>query len=127
MASSSSASEIVIPDRKLVYQGMELFRQGNIEGSIQKFDLSIPNSPEVKSYLWQRGISYYYANQFDLASKQFREDVLLSPLDVEEIVWDIACLLQLDSSKPKTFPQPNMLSLPPGKKDKRPIMVSSIT
>jgi hypothetical protein len=100
---------------------MELFRQGDVQGSIDKFDRSIP-TPTAKAYLWQRGISYYYANKFDLASRQFRDDVLLSPLDVEEIVWDIASLLRSDETK--TFPQPTMLSLPPGKKDKRPIMVS---
>jgi hypothetical protein len=112
----------VIPDRQLVYQGMEAYRNGDIKGSIAKFDASVPaGSP---AYLWQRGISYYYNEDFALGSKQFRDDVLRSPLDVEEIVWDIACLLRMTSgSADSSFPPPNMLSLPSGKRDRRPIMV----
>lgn len=106
-----------LPSRQLVADGMQLFREGDVEGSIRKFDGSVP--PGSKAYLWQRGLSYYYADEFEKGSQQFRDDVLRSPLDVEEIVWDIACLLRMDP----TFPAPNMMSLPPGKKDRRPIMV----
>ena len=66
-----------------------------------------------------RDRSYYYNDEFAKGSKQFRDDVLRSPLDVEEIVWDIACLLRMDSSK---FPHPDQMSLPKGKTDRRPIM-----
>jgi hypothetical protein len=103
-----------------VAQGMELFRQGDVLGSIAKFDASVP--PGSNAYLWQRGISYYYAGEFAKGSQQFRDDVLRSPLDVEEIVWDIACLLRMENSK---FPVPTMMSLPPGKMDRRPIMVNT--
>jgi hypothetical protein len=66
---------------------MELFRQGDISGSIEKFNASVP--PGVsKPYLWQRGISFYYYVEFQQGSQQFRDDVERSPLDVEEIVWD---------------------------------------
>jgi hypothetical protein len=107
-----------VSSRQMVFQGTELFRQGDVKGSIQKFDNSVP--PGSNAYLWQRGISYYYADEFGKGSQQFRDDVLRSPLDVEEIVWDIACLLRMD---PTTFPPPTMMSLPPGKKDRRLIMV----
>ena len=116
--SLASTSLDAIPDRQLVYQGMDAFRQGKVAESIAKFDASVP--PGSRAYLWQRGISYYYNDQFALGSQQFQDDVLRSPLDVEEIVWDIACLLRMDNSK---FPPPGMMSLPPGKKDRRPIMV----
>ncbi len=106
------------PSRQKVAEGMELFRRGDIQGSIEKFDSSVP--PDSKAYLWQRGLSYYYADEFEKGSQQFRDDVLRSPLDVEEIVWDIACLLRMDP----TFPPPMMMSLPPGKTDRRPIMVN---
>lgn len=106
------------PSRQFVSDGMELFRHGDVKGSIEKFDKSVP--PGSKAYLWQRGLSYYYADDFEKGSQQFRDDVLRSPLDVEEIVWDIACLLRMN---PTTFPPPTMMSLPPGKMDRRPIMV----
>jgi hypothetical protein len=114
-----SSSPDSLPNRQLlVFQGMEAFRQGKISESIAKFDASVVSGS--KAYLWQRGISYYYNEQFSLASQQFKDDVLQSPLDVEEIVWDIACLLRMDNS---IFPPRDMMSLPPGKKDPRPIMV----
>ena len=108
-----------IPSRQKVAEGMERFRRGDIQGSIASFDSSV--SPGSQAYLWQRGISYYYANEFAKGSQQFRDDVLRSPLDVEEIVWDIACLLRMDP----TFPPPSMMSLPPGRTDRRPIMVNA--
>ena len=138
---------VVTPDRRLVVEGMDAFRNGDIQGSIEKFDSSIPPTfrtdnndvtvtTGVKAYLWQRGISYYYADQFENGSRQFRDDVLQSPLDVEEIVWDAACLMRLQQQQQQqennksgttndfkvTVPPPNMLSLPPGKQDRRPIM-----
>ena len=106
-----------LPSQQMVAEGMELFRQGDVNGSIRKFDSSVPEGS--KAYLWQRGLSYYYADEFRKGSQQFRDDVLRSPLDVEEIVWDIACLLRMDPA----FPPPTMMSLPTGKKDRRPIMV----
>ena len=109
----------VTPSYKYVAEGMELFRQGDVQGSIKCFDASV--TPGSKAYLWQRGLSYYYADEFAKGSQQFKDDVLRSPLDVEEIVWDIACLLRMD---PNTFPPTNMMSLPPGRTDRRPIMVS---
>ena len=110
---------VSLSSRQYILQGMEQFRQGDVVGSIESFDASVP--PGVtKPYLWQRGISYYYVDEFTKASQQFRDDVLQSPLDVEEIVWDIACLTRIDNSK---FPPSNKLSLPIGKQDRRPIMV----
>ena len=114
---SMATNNDVIPSRQFIFEGMEAFRQGDVVKSIEKFDASVP--PGTSAYLWQRGLSYYYNDEFEKGSKQFRDDVLRSPLDVEEIVWDIACLLRMDSSK---FPHPNQLSLPKGKKDRRPIM-----
>eukprot|EP00980_Cylindrotheca_fusiformis_P013925 scaffold3618_cov129-Cylindrotheca_fusiformis.AAC.25 len=113
----SMAGIEALSSRQLIYQGMDLFRQGDVQGSIDKFDASVPEGASV--YLWQRGLSYYYNDEFEKGSKQFRDDVLRSPLDVEEIVWDIACLLRMD---PSTFPPKKMMSLPPGKTDRRPIM-----
>jgi tetratricopeptide (TPR) repeat protein len=98
---------------------MQVFRQGDVAGSIELFDRAEAVDPTIRPYLWQRGLSYYYADRFREASDQFRYDVRVNPLDVEEIVWDIASLSRLD---PKSVPPPSMLSLPKGKKDRRRIM-----
>lgn len=109
---------------------MQAFRQGHIEESIAFFDKAEQAEPKLDPFLWQRGLSYYYANEFDKASAQFRRDVKVNPLDVEEIVWDIASQLRAahleDSSSSLAtttlFPLPNALSLPKGQSDRRPIM-----
>jgi hypothetical protein len=106
--------------REYIMQGTEQFRQGNVQGSIDSFN-EAGRQLGTRPYLWQRGISLYYTDEFAAASQQFRDDVLQSPLDVEEIVWDSACLARLYPDAP--FPPPNQLSLPAGKKDRRPIMV----
>jgi tetratricopeptide (TPR) repeat protein len=100
---------------------MEAFREGQVEKSIKLFDQAEAAEPRMDPYLWQRGLSYYYANDFEKASQQFRRDVSANPLDVEEIVWDIASQLRIS---PSEFPVPQAMSLPPLEKDRRPIMAS---
>mgnify|MGYP007080234259 CR=1 FL=1 len=55
---------------------------------------------------------------------KFRIDVKVNPLDVEEIVWDIASLSRLN---PNQLPPPSMMSLPQGRTDRRKIMVRGVT
>ena len=102
--------------RDNVAQGMQAFRQGKVEQSIQFFDAAQAAEPQYDLFLWQRGLSYYYANDFDKASQQFRRDVGVNPRDVEEIVWDIASQLRAGA----TFPVPSAMTLPAP--DRRPIM-----
>ena len=105
--------------RQLVAEGMRAFRTGDVPGSISFFDRAEVADASMRPYLWQRGISYYYDGQFQAGSDQFRFDVRVNPLDVEEIVWDIACLSRL---KPEEVPPSTMMALPTGKTDRRKIM-----
>mmetsp|Transcript_31354 Transcript_31354/g.44513 ORF Transcript_31354/g.44513 Transcript_31354/m.44513 type:complete len:221 (+) Transcript_31354:150-812(+) len=119
---SSSSSYANLSPRQLIAEGMKAFRDGNIDDSIDFFnraDRAVPDG-SLRPYLWQRGISFYYADLFRQGSDQFRFDVRVNPLDVEEIVWDIACLSRMNAD---TLPPPNMMALPKGKKDRRKIMV----
>lgn len=110
-----------ITARRLVFDGLEAFRGGNIPQSIELFDQAEETQgSSLTPFLWQRGISYYYNNEFEKASRQFRTDVRVNPSDVEEIVWDIASQLRL---RPDTFPVSSQLALPPGTRDRRRIMV----
>jgi hypothetical protein len=63
-----------ISPRQLVAQGMDAFRKGDVHGSIQLFDQADAMLPDgsLTPFLWQRGLSYYYADQFEVASKQAR-------------------------------------------------------
>ncbi|KAL7507027.1 hypothetical protein ACHAXN_004245 [Cyclotella atomus] len=120
LPSSIGSSESESP-RTLIRKGMQSFRDGDVSASLEYFDRAdnAVDDGSLKPYLWQRGISYYYLDQFRKGSDQFRLDVSVNPLDVEEIVWDIACLARID---PQSFPQPKQMTLPAGKKDRRKIM-----
>lgn len=117
----SNASALQASPRALVNAGMQAFREGKVKASIDLFDQADESVPDgsLRPFLWQRGISYYYNDDFQKGSDQFRFDVKVNPLDVEEIVWDIACLSRLD---PDDFPPPNRMSLPKDKQDRRRIM-----
>lgn len=119
--------------RDLVSTGMNKFKEGDLEGSISYFDAAERKNNQFSPYLWQRGISYYYLDEFEKGSKQFKLDVSVNPLDVEEIVWDIACLSRKlnSSAQPSSSSSPSkvefvqksdMMSLPKGLKDRRKIM-----
>ena len=115
--------------RQYIQNGMESFRNGDVSKSIEYFNAAEQNDKSITPYLWQRGLSYYYNQQYEKASQQFRIDVSVNPYDVEEIVWDVASQLQsyqnqnLEGTTETIFPIPNQLSLPPGSKDRRKIMV----
>lgn len=51
--------------------------------------------PSVKPYLWQRGLSLYYARRFADAAEQFRADVAVNPNDTEEAIWAYLAEAQL--------------------------------
>ena len=60
-------------------------------------------------------LNLYVFSYFE--STQFRYDVKVNPLDVEEIVWDIACQNRLKLQNPDY--NVNTISLPAGKTDRR--------
>ena len=99
---SSSATTTVSFEspRQLVSEGMKAFREGNVPESIVLFDradqAAVP-SGSLRPFLWQRGISYYYTDDFEKGSRQFRYDVQVNPLDVEERVGH--CLSSTTTSR----------------------------
>jgi tetratricopeptide (TPR) repeat protein len=126
MASFTQEQLEKIPPRKLIQLGMQYFKQGDIDGSIELFDKAEQIDNGMTPFLWQRGISYYYMDRFQEGSDQFRYDVKVNPLDVEEIVWDIACQYMIlnkdDASSSSSSEKLNKMSLPKGKTDRRKIM-----
>lgn len=125
-ASGNGATDgSAVSGRRLVFQGMEAFRAGQVTQSVGFFDEAAAAQPSIEPYLWQRGISLYYQDSFEDASRQFRTDVRVNPSDVEEIVWDIACLLRMNTTPAdsKKVPPVAAMALPAGKTDSRRIMV----
>ena len=117
-------TDIMTP-RQLVQVGEQSFKKGNVDESIALFDKAEQLNTNVTPYLWQRGISYYYAKDFEKGSRQFRLDVRVNPLDVEEIVWDIACQEQLKNKG--IIEKVEKLALPQGRTDRRKIMVRGLS
>ncbi|CAL5221290.1 g3456 [Coccomyxa viridis] len=72
---------------QLVQTGMRSFRRGDVAASVKEFDEAMRLDPELRPYLWQRGLSLFYAEQYEEAAKQFRDDVAVNPSDTEEAIW----------------------------------------
>ncbi|MEM7553018.1 MAG: hypothetical protein AAF378_02790 [Cyanobacteria bacterium P01_A01_bin.84] len=80
-----------------VMRGMLKFKMGEIYGSITDFDTAEKLEPTITPYLWQRGISYYYADKFAEGAKQFETDLQVNSKDIEETVWRYLCISRFHS------------------------------
>ncbi|HLO87614.1 MAG TPA: hypothetical protein VK203_21770 [Nostocaceae cyanobacterium] len=99
-----------------VRRGMVYFQLAKIEESIQDFDTAEKLDSRITPYLWQRGLSYYYAERFAQGAKQFEVDLTVNAQDVEETVWRYLCIARLSGVEKARN------SLLPVKNDPRKIM-----
>lgn len=74
-----------------VGRGMARFRSGRVSASVADFDRAIQLQPSLAPYMWQRGLSLYYADRFEEGATQFRKDVAVNPNDTEEAIWTFMC------------------------------------
>ena len=79
-----------------IHRGMERFRQGDIAGSLEQYSQAIERDPRIEPYLWQRGISQYYAGQFAAGRRQFELHQVVNPNDVENAAWHFLCIARVD-------------------------------
>jgi tetratricopeptide (TPR) repeat protein len=82
-----------------VQRGMMQFKLGRIAASIADFDQAEQLNPALTPYLWQRGLSYYYAARFADGARQFEVDLQVNAQDVEETVWRYLCQAQLQNAQ----------------------------
>ena len=75
---------------------MTAFEKGEVEESIKLFDAAEEADPRYATRLWQRGLSYYYADRFKDARKQFLMDVAENPNDTEEAVWHLLAMARTE-------------------------------
>lgn len=99
-----------------VRRGMAHFKLAHISESIQDFDMAERLDPRIQPYLWQRGLSYYYAQRFTEGAQQFEVDLQVNAQDVEETVWRYLCIAQAQGIAEARR------TLLPVKNDPRPIM-----
>ena len=102
----------------LISRGMTEFQRGNIEESIKDFDNVISIDSRYKPFLWQRGLSLYFAQRYDECASQFRGDVIVNPQDSEESIWTVICESKLPGGFARAQKTMPILPAP----DRRPIM-----
>lgn len=78
--------------KSLIDAGMGQFQSGEIKNSIASFEAAEKLDPTVSPYLWQLGISRYYAKQFEQGRKQFELHKRVNPNDVENATWHFLCV-----------------------------------
>jgi tetratricopeptide (TPR) repeat protein len=101
-----------------VQRGMMQFKLGRIAASIDDFDRAERIRPTITPYLWQRGLSYYYAARFADGARQFEVDLQVNAQDVEETVWRYLCQAQLRGAEAARQ------ELLPVRNDPRPVMAT---
>lgn len=79
-----------------VLRGSLYFRTGRIPESLADFDAAVEKAPELIPYLWQRGISQYYAKEYKKGAEQFVVHRTVNPNDVENAFWHFLCVAKTD-------------------------------
>lgn len=98
-------------------RGRERFRLAKIKESVTDLDQVVRLSPGRENQLWERGISLYYAGEFERGAKQFELYQTYHNADVENAAWRYLC--QAKASDLKTA-RKNLL---PIKGDERPVLM----
>ena len=75
-------------------RGESRFFKADIKGSIEDFDEVIRMDPSQDPYHWQRGLSYYYAEEYQKGKEQFERHQTVNSQDVENAVWHFLCAVR---------------------------------
>lgn len=88
-------------------RGEAYFKAAKIKESIVDFDAYLKDVPRQDPHHWQRGISYYYADEFKKGYEQFERHQTVNSNDVENAVWHFLCLARakgIEEAKKKLIP-----------------------
>jgi lipoprotein NlpI len=77
-------------------RGRANFCLGNIKKSVADFDKYVQLEPAAESRQWERGISYYYAGEYEKGAKQFELYQTYHNQDVENSTWRYLCVAAKD-------------------------------
>jgi len=80
----------------LYLRGCERLCVGDFAGSVADFDRYLAAEPNARARLWQRGIACYFAKKYEAGAKQFSAYQTFDGSDVENAVWHVLCLSQVD-------------------------------
>lgn len=98
---------------------MSAFASNKVEESVEIYDSIIRDDPRRKPYVWQRGLSLYYAGRYREGAEQFATDVAVNPNDTEEQIWHLLCLAKTEGVGSLDEARTQKLTVG---KDRRPVM-----
>ena len=81
---------------ELFREGVEAFFAAKPKESVAAFDQLLALAPDSKPQLWQRGLSLYYAGEFQEGREQFETHQTYNTNDVENAVWHFLCVARLE-------------------------------
>lgn len=74
-----------------------LFRLNRFEESVQDYNAAARFGwPHDEDSCWERGLAQYYAGAFRAAQKQFSGYHRVGPLDIENGLWRLLCIAEVD-------------------------------
>jgi lipoprotein NlpI len=89
-------SQVIARDASLsdawYLRGREHFRVGKVKESLADFDKLVELKPNLASRQWERGISCYYAGEYEKGAKQFELYQTYHDQDVENSTWRYLCV-----------------------------------
>lgn len=77
-------------------EGISAFYEAKPKESVAAFDKVIELAPKAAPQLWQRGLSLYYAGEYQKGRKQFELHQTVNPHDVENAAWHFLCVARAE-------------------------------
>jgi lipoprotein NlpI len=92
-------SDVIAKDPKVsdawYLRGREHFKLGKIKESVSDFDKLVELRPDLASRQWERGISCYYAGEYEKGARQFELYQTYHDQDVENSAWRYLCVARV--------------------------------
>jgi lipoprotein NlpI len=79
-------------------RGREHFKLGKIKESLADFDRLVELRPDLASRQWERGISCYYAGEYQKGASQFELYQTYHDQDVENSAWRYLCVARSEGA-----------------------------
>jgi lipoprotein NlpI len=98
--SDATVATRLAPARAEVWQlrGEVNFKLGRFRESVADFDRFLEIVPGQRPHHWQRGLSLYYAGDFETGRKQFEIHQTVNANDVENAAWHFLCVAAKDGA-----------------------------
>ncbi len=96
LAAAVFAEESPMPN-ELFREGVKAFYEAKPKESVAAFDKLIKLTPAARPELWQRGLSLYYAGDYQGGREQFEVHQTVNTADVENAAWHFICVARAEN------------------------------